>query len=161
MCIKNTSSNYGTIAKLLHWSTAIIFLGAYLSVYFRHYFTEDETSANWTALQLHLSFGIFVVLRIIWRMNNYNPNSEPGTKLEHLVGHVGHVGHYALHAVLIIMPVTGYLSAKVDTEFLFIFDVARFESALLFQSSIRNELGINYEKLEAPLDFIHKKVLGQ
>ena len=36
MGIRNTKNNYGAIAKWLHWSTAILFLGAYMSVYFRH-----------------------------------------------------------------------------------------------------------------------------
>ncbi|ASP49442.1 cytochrome b [Cognaticolwellia beringensis] len=162
MNVKNTVNDYGSIAKWLHWGSAMVFFGAYISVYYRHWFTEDKTPENWTALQLHLSFGVtlgvLVILRIIWRMNNRTPDPEPGTKLANLAAHVG---HYALYAVLIIMPVTGYLGAKVDTEFFFIFDIARFESTQLFQSFIRQELGISYEKFEAPLDFIHKQVLGQ
>lgn len=51
------------------------------------------------------------MLLIIWRMNNYNQNPEPGTRLEHLAAHVG---HFMLYAVLIIMLVTGYLGAKVS-----------------------------------------------
>lgn len=54
MKLKNTANEYGLVAKWLHWSTAILFLGAYVSVYYRHWFTEEKTSANWTALQLHL-----------------------------------------------------------------------------------------------------------
>lgn len=162
MGAKNTADNYGSIAKWLHWLTAIVFIGAYASVYFRHWFTENETPVNWTALQLHLSFGmtvgVFVILRIIWRMNNRNPDPEPGTKLEHLAAHAG---HYALYAVLIIMPVTGYLGAKVDTEFFMLFDIPRFESTQLFNSWIRDRMGITYEEFEAPLDFIHKQIFGK
>ncbi len=83
MSLKNTSYNYGTIAKCLHWGTALLLLGAYASVYFRHWFTVDDTPANWTALQLHLSFSVsiavLVVLRIIWRIMNRTPDEEPGT----------------------------------------------------------------------------------
>lgn len=161
MSLKNTADNYGVIAKWLHWCTALAFLGAYMSVYYRHWFTEDKTDVNWTALQLHLSFGVtvgvLVVLRIIWRMSNRTPNPEPGTKLEHLAAHLG---HYALYAVLIIMPVTGYLGAKVDTEFFFLFDITRFESTQLFQAWIAEGFGITYEEFEAPLDYLHKQVFG-
>lgn len=83
-----------------------------------------------------------MVLRIIWRMNNDNPNPEPATKIEHLSAHFD---HYAVYAVLIIMPVTGYLSGKVNTEFFF--DISRIESTQLFQSFIRNELGIWLRKI--------------
>lgn len=162
MRIKNTANNYGVIAKWLHWLTALAFLAAYASVYYRHWFTERDTDINWTALQLHLSFGVsigvLVVLRIIWRMNNRTPDPESGTKLEHLAAHLG---HYALYAVLIIMPVTGYLGAKVDTEFFFLFDITRFEATPVFQAWIKDGVGISYEAFEAPLDFLHKQVFGQ
>ncbi|WP_350656790.1 cytochrome b [Psychrobacter sp. S1-30-MNA-CIBAN-0213] len=162
MSLKNTSYNYGTIAKCLHWGTALLFLGAYASVYFRHWFTVDDTPINWTALQLHLSFGVsiavLVVLRIIWRMMNRTPDEEPGTKMEHLAAHAG---HFALYAVLIIMPVTGYLGSKVNTEFYFLFDIPMFESTSLFRSVIRDGMGISYEAFEAPLDFLHKQVFGK
>jgi len=57
MSLKNTADNYGSIAKWLHWGTAILFLGSYLSVYYRQWFTEAKTPENWTVLQLHLSCG--------------------------------------------------------------------------------------------------------
>lgn len=133
MSMRNTRDNYGTVAKWIHWGTALLFLGAYASVYFRHWFTVDDTPINWTALQLHLSFGVsiavLVLLRIIWRMMNRTPDEEPGTKMEHLLAHAG---HYALYTVLIIMPVTGYLGSKVNTEFYFLFDIPMFESTSLF-----------------------------
>ena len=123
MGIRNTKNNYGAIAKRLHWSTAILFLGAYMSVYFRHWFTEDHTPLNWTAFQLHLSFGVtigvVVILRIIWRITNRQPELEPGKPLEHLAAHAG---HYALYAIMIIMPLTGYLGTKVITEYFFLFN---------------------------------------
>jgi cytochrome b561 len=162
MRIRNTINNYGSIAKWLHWGTAILFFGSYISVYYRHWFTEDKTPENWIALQLHLSIGVtiavVVALRVIWRITNRVPDFEPGTKLEHLAAHAG---HYALYAVMIIMPVTGYLGTKVDTEYFFIFDIPMFESTQLFDSLVRDGLGITFEEFEAPLDFIHKQILGK
>lgn len=162
MSLKNTRKNYGTIAKWFHWGVALFFLGAYASVYFRHWFSVDDTPINWTALQLHLSFGVsvgvLVILRIIWRLSNVQPNEEPGTKMEHLAAHAG---HFALYIVLIIMPLTGYLGASVDTEFFSLFVIPQFESTTLFQSVIRDGMGITYEEFEAPLDFLHKQVFGK
>lgn len=161
MGIKNTADNYGTIAKWLHWSTALLFLGAYASVYFRHWFTEEKTPENWTALQLHLSFGVtiavVVTLRIIWRIFNRPPELEPGTKLEHVAAHAG---HYALYAIMIVMPITGYIGTGVDTEFFFMFDIPKFESTPLFVTLVSDGLGISFKEFEKPIDFIHKEVLG-
>ncbi len=161
MNFKNTAENYGLIAKCLHWGTAVLFLGAYISVYYRHWFTEDKTPENWTAIQLHLSIGVtiavVVALRIVWRVANRVPNLEPGTKLEHLAAHVG---HYALYTIMIIMPITGYVGTGVNTEYFFLFDIPKFEDTQLFESLVRNGLGLTFEEFEEPIDFIHKQILG-
>lgn len=43
MSLKNTAANYGRIAKWFHWTTAALFLAAYVSVYYRQWFTEKQT----------------------------------------------------------------------------------------------------------------------
>ncbi|GGF71582.1 cytochrome b [Alteromonas lipolytica] len=162
MALKNTADNYGAIAKWIHWLTALLFLGAYLSVYYRHWFTEYKTPENWTALQLHLSFGVtvgvLVVLRIIWRAKNRLPDDEPGSKLAHLAAHWG---HYALYGVLIIVPLTGYIGTGVDTEFYFLFNIPEFGNTALFEAVVVNGLGLDFETFEKPIDFIHKALFGE
>lgn len=161
MRIKNTADSYGSIAKWLHWGTALLFLSSYISVYYRHWFTETKTPENWTALQLHLSIGVTIVvivaLRITWRVTNRLPDLEPGTKLEHLAAHAG---HYALYVVMIIMPITGYIGTGVNTEYFFLFDIPKFESTIFFESLVSNGLGLTFKEFEEPIDFIHKKIFG-
>lgn len=83
MPLKNSADSYGLIAKWLHWGTALLFLGAYVAIYYRQWFTEAKTVENSIALQLHLSFGltvaVVVALRIIWRLSNQVPAPEPGS----------------------------------------------------------------------------------
>ncbi|WP_205623867.1 cytochrome b [Pseudoalteromonas rubra] len=159
--MKNTARDYGTIAKWLHWGTALLFLAAYVSVYYRQWFTEAKTPQNWTALQLHLSFGVsiavIVALRLIWRWLNTQPTAEPGTRIEHLAAHLG---HYALYAVMIIAPLTGYIGTGVDTEFFFLFDITKFESTALFTALVEQGMGLSFAEFEKPIDFIHKEILG-
>ncbi|MCG7536609.1 cytochrome b [Pseudoalteromonas sp. OOF1S-7] len=161
MSIKNTARDYSTIAKWLHWGTALLFLAAYVSVYYRQWFTEAKTPQNWTALQLHLSIGmsiaVIVALRIIWRWLHATPAAEPGTHIEHLAAHLG---HYALYAVMIIAPLTGYMGTGVDTEFFFLFDIPKFESTALFTALVEQGMGLSFNEFEMPIDFIHKEVLG-
>jgi len=161
MNIKNTSKSYGSMAKYLHWGTAVLFLVAYMSFYFRLWFTEAKTPENFTALQIHLSIGItlgvIVVLRIVWRITNRQPDPEPGTKLEHFAAHVG---HYALYVIMIIMPITGYVGTGVNTDYFFMFEIQKFENTWLFQSLVSDGLGMTFKELEEPIDFIHKDVLG-
>ena len=161
MAIKNTSENYGSIAIWFHWVTALLFLASYCAVYFRHWFTEEKTPENWIALQLHLSIGVtigvLVVLRIIWRSMNKNPAPEPGTKLEHMAAHIG---HYALYAVMIIMPVTGYIGTGVNTEYFFMLDIPKFETTQAFQTLVTDGMGVTFKEFEKPIDFIHKEIMG-
>ncbi len=160
MTLKNTADNYGSIAKWLHWGTAILFLGSYVSVYYRQWFTEDKTPENWSALQLHLSIGVtiavIVVLRILWRISNRTPDPAPGSKLEHWAARLGHL---ALYAVMIIMPVTGYLGTGANTEYFFMFDIPSFKSTELFTNNFG--LDMTFEEFEKPFDFIHKKIMGE
>lgn len=159
MTLKNTAQNYGSIAKWLHWLTALLFLGSYCTVYYRHWFTEEKTPENWAALQLHLSIGVtiavIVALRIIWRIYNIVPDPEPGTRLSHLAAHLG---HYTLYAIMVIMPVTGYLGTGANTEYFFLFEIAKFEDTSVFTALIREGLGISFEEFEKPIDFIHKNL---
>lgn len=161
MGMKNTAENYGSIAKWLHWITAALFLVAYVSVYYSHWFLEPRTPESFTALQIHLSVGasvgVLVILRIIWRMKNRLPNNEPGTALEHLAAHVG---HYALYAVMIIMPLTGYLGTGGNINYFFLFELPKFESTWLYDLLVNNWLGMTFEEFEKPIDFIHKDVMG-
>lgn len=162
MRFKNTINDYGLIAKWMHWTIALLFLGSYCAVYFRHWFTEEKTPENWIALQLHLSFGItiaaVVILRIIWRNLNKTPVQEPGSKFAHLAAHLG---HYALYAVMILMPLTGYIGTGVNTEFFFWFDIPKFESTSLYQMVVTNGMGLSFKEFEAPIDFVHKDIMGK
>lgn len=162
MSLKNTAVQYGTIAKWLHWSVAGLFLAAYMAVYYRQWFTDKGTDVNWTALQLHLSFGVtigvLVLLRVIWRLMNRQPDPVAGTRLEHLAAHLG---HYALYAVMIVLPITGYLGTGVATEWFFWFDIPKFEQTWLFEWLVVGQLGLDFVTFERPIDFIHKEILGK
>lgn len=161
MSINNTAENYGTIAKWLHWLTAALFLGAYVSFYYLHWFTEARTPESLSVLQIHTSIGVtiavVVALRILWRMTNRVPDQEPGSKLEHMAAHAG---HYALYAVMIIMPITGYLGTGGNIDFFFLFEIPKFESTQVFQLLVSDGLGLTFEEFEKPMDFLHKDVLG-
>tara|TARA_Y100001960_G_C14774529_1_gene882223 strand:- start:2047 stop:2631 length:585 start_codon:yes stop_codon:yes gene_type:complete len=156
--IKNTKERYGVIAIAFHWIVALGFLGCYASVYFRHWFTQEKTDLNWTALQLHLSFGIsvmvFVVLRIIWKLLNKQPDHVEGTKAEHFAASAM---HYVLYAVMIIMPVTGYIGTGVNTDFFNLFEITKFKDTYIYQIIVTDMLNMTWQVFEPPIDFIHKQ----
>ena len=89
---------------------------------------------------------------------NQTPEPEPGSKLAHLAAHLG---HYALYTVMILMPLTGYIGTGVDAEFFLLFDIAKFESTSLYQLTVTNWMGLEFEEFEAPIDFFHKEIMGK
>jgi cytochrome b561 len=159
MGIKNTAENYGSIAKWFHWLTALLIFGSYLTVYYRRWFTEDKTPENWAFLQLHLSIGVtiavVVVLRVLWKIFNRNPDPVPGSQLEHLAAKLGHL---ALYAVLIIMPITGYLGTGANIEYFFMFDITSFKNTEYFTMNYGDTM--TFKEFEKPFDFIHKDIMG-
>jgi cytochrome b561 len=134
---------------------------SYISVYFRHWFTEPKTTENWTALQLHLSIGItifvIVVLRLTWKAINKSPLPEPGTKFMHFTAMIGHVFLYLL---LIIMPITGYIGTGANTEYFFLFDIPKFEDTALYHYIVSDKIGMTFKEFEKPIDYLHKNILG-
>lgn len=158
MHIKNNREGYGLIAILLHWIVAIGIIGAYVAVYYREWFTENKTPENWTALQLHLSFGltvgVFVLLRVIWKLMNTKPDDVPAPRWQMTASRVT---HWLLYAFMIIMPVTGYLSSGAPIDYWFLADLPKFEDTAFFQTVIADGLGMTFKEFERPFDFIHKR----
>ncbi len=154
---RNTDERFGKLAMTLHWSVAILFLLLYVSVYYRRWFTEAQTEINMTALHLHLSFGItvmvFIALRIIYKLWDKTPKDVPGSKLEHLAAHSA---HYMLYAIMIAIPLTGYFGTGLNTDFFFAFEIPRFRDTAVYDLVITNWLGLTWEQFEPPIDFIHK-----
>lgn len=161
MSNRNTQQNYGRIARWLHWGTALLFLLAYCAVYYRHWFTEKKTPENLLVLDLHLSAGIsvgvIVVLRIIWRIMNTQPAFEAGPRWQHIAAHLM---HYVLYAIMILMPLSGYLGTGKATDFFFLFEIPKFQDTWLYDVLVWQSLGLTFEEFEKPIDFFHKEIMG-
>ena len=164
MDIKNTKDYYGLGAIVLHWIVALGFLGSYVAVYYRHWFTDrsfseiGELTPSMIALHMHLSFGItigvFVALRVVWKLLNKTPDEVPGTKFEHTAARTV---HRLLYAVMIIMPITGYMGTKLDANYFLLIDIPKFSDTALYSLLVEQWLGMNWESFEPIMDFIHKE----
>lgn len=148
----NSRTHYGSVARILHWSIAVLFLVCYVAVYTRHWFTQPETPANWIALQTHLVAGVavaaLVLVRVYWFFRSIQPDDPPGTRFEHLASHAM---HRVLYLFMIVMPISGYLGTGVAIEFPWLGDIPSFKDTALFKS-----LGVAWETFEKPIDFVHK-----
>lgn len=157
MRVRNAADRYGAIAKALHWSIALLFLGSYASVYFRQWFTEPKTEPNLAALHLHLSFGItigvLVLLRVLYRLWDVQPHPLPAPAWQQAAARTVHA---LLYAAMIVMPITGYLGTGVATEFFGLFVIPKFQDTWLFATLVQGWLGLSFQEFEKPIDVIHK-----
>lgn len=159
MSLRNTPHRYGRVAQALHWTVALLFLLAFVSVYVRQYLTTDDTTPNWVALQAHLSLGLsvilFAALRLWWKLANEAPANPPGTWWEHLAAHAA---HWTLYLLMFAMPLTGYLGTGVDTDFFGLFTIPKFEDTAIHTVVVQGWLGLTPEAFEEPVDWLHKQL---
>ena len=112
MALRNTDQGWGWPAKLLHWLVAILVVGMIALGVVMVDIVQD-LDLQYRLFQLHKSIGLTILalmlLRIGWRLANPTPD-EPGTMRRWEVV-AARLTHWAFYALLIAMPVTGFLTA--------------------------------------------------
>jgi cytochrome b561 len=154
---RNSTEAFGSVAKALHWTIAGCFVIAYTSVYYAIAYTVDGQVANDIAVQIHITTGIvtagLIAVRVYWRLSGIRPGflvTNANTKL------AAQISHAALYVCMIVQPITGYLGTFRDADYL---GVTNFGDTALF-AWISTTFDISWEAWEAPMDFIHRSVLG-
>ncbi len=120
MKASNTASAYGWVARLFHWSVAILIpaaigLGLYAGSLPRA--TQDQMQAVFAAFSVHKTVGVTVlilaVLRILWTLTQQKPRPlHPDRWMESLLAEAV---HWALWIGMVIMPLTGWLLHSAAT----------------------------------------------
>ncbi len=156
--LKNTQRGYGLVAIALHWIVAAVFVLNYALIYIRDWFYEPKDEFARTLISTHTALGVsvlvFVVARVLWRVANIQPDDVPGLRLEHLAAHSAHI---LLYAVMIILPLTGYLGTGGPSQFFFLIEFPSFRDTSLFQTVVAGWFGVDWEAFEGVMDFIHKQ----
>jgi cytochrome b561 len=108
---------YTTVAIALHWAIAISIIGM---IFGGWYMTDlpDGAPGQYALYQFHKSLGITILLltvaRILWRVMNPPPALPGDMKTsEKALSHLVHMGFYAL---MIILPLTGWLYSSVSVK---------------------------------------------
>ena len=169
MALRNTTVSYGSLAKFMHWFMAFLFLAAYCTIYYRHYFTGPClrgqglpcSPENIQVFSLHKSFGltilVFGILRLIWRLSNPGPPPDFTSPFEHLGAKLV---HGTLYFCMIAMPITGYVANGGGTDYFGLIDIPSFRRTEIYDILITQGMGIDFRTFEAPLDLFHKQISG-
>ena len=115
MSLRNTTTGWGWLARLFHWviGGVIIFL-----IGLGFYTAEIVTDVyeQFGLVQIHKSWGFlvfFLVLaRLVWRVVNPTPKLPDDMPPIERFG--AHAGHIALYALMIVMPLSGWLMASAS-----------------------------------------------
>jgi cytochrome b561 len=112
MSLQNTSDQFGVVAKAFHWLTLALLIGSFTLA-----ITMTDLPLSPRKLQLyswHKWVGVTVflvtILRIGWRLANPVPQQPTGVPRwqRRLAG----MSHSTLYAMLIIMPLTGWVMSS-------------------------------------------------
>jgi cytochrome b561 len=111
-----TTQRYGTVAMTLHWLIAAAIIGMLVVGKYMHGLPDSD--ANKFALyQLHKSFGITILaltlVRVGWRLMHPAP-PLPAT-MAWWERRAAHASHFLLYALMLGLPLTGWLRVSTDT----------------------------------------------
>jgi cytochrome b561 len=122
---------YGTVARLLHWSILGLLIVQFVLAWTMpgiHRGTTPETLIN-----LHLSFGLLILLvillRLLWRAVHAPPPAPPMPTWQRAAAFIV---HWALYLVLIVIPLLGWINASWrgwHITFFWLFDLPRLIAA--------------------------------
>ncbi|WP_269429152.1 cytochrome b [Sphingomonas sp. 37zxx] len=101
------ADRYGAVARFLHWSMAALIL-INLALGLLHDWLED---IGFQAMGLHKSLGltllVLIVVRIGWRLA-HRPPPLPGS-MSAKEARLATAVHIALYALMVVMPLSGYI----------------------------------------------------
>ena len=149
------SERYSAVAIALHWVIAI----AILSMIPMGWFMSDLPNSSGlkeSLYQMHKSIGITILIltiaRIAWRVMNPPPQlPEDMPALEKTASHLVHLGFYAL---MILLPLSGWLLVSVNFEFQIptvLFGLISWPH-IPFTDGLKNQTGL------AVSEFVHSKL---
>lgn len=105
MSLKNTTQDWGSLARFLHWSSALLIIATAIIG-----LTMEDIDVP-TVYKLHKSLGLTVLLlvaaRMIWRLLDRRP-AYPASmpKAQRLLSDLAHL---ALYVGMIALPVSGWI----------------------------------------------------
>lgn len=154
MQLLSTNKKYGLAPKIIHWTSAALFIASYVVVYFVIWFMDDMSADALPVLNVHWALGLLlgalVIPRRIFAVLGQRPQDLSASPLEHAAAKAV---HFLLYGLLISMSLTGYLGTGAPTNF-GLFEVPGFNETYAF-NWLSQQLNVGWKEFEAPVDVIH------
>ena len=119
----NTAERFGLVAIILHWVIALIVIGLFALGLYMLELTYYDSLYN-TLPFIHKSLGmlliIFLLLRIVWKITNIQPDPVAGCTPVEIAG--AKLAHFGLDALTLLIIVSGYLISTAKGVGISVFD---------------------------------------
>jgi len=109
-----TVSRYAAPSRWLHWLTVLLLLVIIPIGIWIHYFEPADEAFKMRLYNVHESLGVLVFVLVLLRIVNRHLNPPPPlpSDIPALMRFAAHATHIGLYALLILMPVTGFLATN-------------------------------------------------
>ncbi len=113
--LHNTQDRYGWVAIAFHWAIAVLVIGQWLLGEAMHEWVSDR-NLRFALFQWHKSVGLLIlfvaIARILWRFKEPVPRPPADQPLWQV--RLSRAVHWSLYALIILMPLSGWL--RVSTS---------------------------------------------
>ncbi len=137
------SERYGRTAVVLHWLVALL-IGAALVLAW--VLPRRNAPGYDVLLELHKSVGMVVlavvVPRLLWKLRN---RVAPAASLTPIEARLSAITHWALYAIMLIIPLSGYLFSSAEGQHLDFFGLFTAASPMVTDRTISHAF-----------EFVHK-----
>ena len=108
------TQQYHKNSKIIHWLMAVVIIGLLGSGVFMANFIAGDASYRGDVYHIHKSFGVVALFLIIIRVINRIKNTPPTLpeSIKKIEQTLAHIGHNALYALMLLMPLSGYLMSN-------------------------------------------------
>jgi len=109
-----TPARYAPSSRWLHWLTAVLVVVVIVFGVWIRYFEPADEAFKLRLYNIHESFGVIVfvltLIRVVNRWRHPPPPLPPDTPA--VIRLAAHTSHMALYALLLLMPVIGFLATN-------------------------------------------------
>ncbi|MBI1174670.1 MAG: cytochrome B [Sideroxydans sp.] len=139
--LRNSSTHYGAIARLFHWSMALLIIVSIAAVELHELFPKGSSMRN-GMMMAHFQIGLLVFLLIWLRLaavftDKVPPITPAPPKLQNVAAKLVHL---ALYAAMIALPVLGVLMTQAGDHTLAFLGVAQLPSFIGVDKDLSKQL---------------------
>lgn len=117
--LRNTATTYGSIARVLHWLTALLILLTLAIAVYMDTLSADvpgDPQRYFVVLPWHKTFGVLVlalfIVRLPWSLANPHPVATAATPpWQHSIARAA---HWSLYGLMFLLPVLGWLGSSAQ-----------------------------------------------